>query len=127
MSIRSDLTKLIAEKLGSGYQVTGPLGVPDRVTRRTAVVIVDTISPINVESTGVALAVTVWVLSPKEGPAADDDLDEAVVDMIAALKTIPAVQWTRATRGVLADKHHGYQFELTSAAQITTEPTEPEE
>ena len=127
MSIRTDLIELLAAKLPNTYQIAGPLSIPDRITRRTVLVWVEAVRPHNIELTGLRLDVTVWVLTPKEGPAADADLDECLLDMIAAVRSLPAVAWASATRGVFAEKHHGYQFELVSAASITTPTETPEE
>lgn len=48
-----------------------------------------------------------------EPGAADDELDDALVDVLDAIGNVDGVVWTAANRAVVGDQYHCYEIPLT--------------
>lgn len=129
MSVRTDLAAALAAGLPTttgptGYRVIGYQRAPDRVDQRTVMVWQDTITPHGIGSDLLIVSLTVWVLTPRLDPeTADDDLDAALLDVLAVLHPLDAFTWGPAERGVFAETAHGYKLTVTAATQVTPDPT----
>lgn len=124
MSVRTDLATALATALGDDYRVVGWQHGIDRVPKRTVMVWVDALTPVGISSDNLKVDLALWVLTPSEDtPTADDDLDDALLDVIEALRPLTAFTWTRAQRGVYEDRFHGYQLTISAAGRVTPEET----
>lgn len=122
MSARDRLVADLDGALDDTYQVAGTFEVPDALEagRRAVRCWTDQLTPGPTIGT-LTVGLVLWVLTPATTPAAaDTDLDAALVDVLGVLHPLEWVRWTTATRGVLEDRWHGYRFELTAGATITT-------
>lgn len=73
--------------------------------------------------------VTLQVLTAADKPdRIEDDLDELLFQVMAALEPLDAFAWDLAERVAVADTWHGWQLTITCIYQLTTDPDpEPEE
>jgi len=65
--------------------------------------------------------VSLWVLSAADAAHLEDDLDQLVEQVMAALEPLEAFSWETAERGQLAEKFDGWKFPITCLNTITTE------
>lgn len=71
--------------------------------------------------------VDLWVLSPAETAAVEDDLDALLLDVLEALEPLEWASWDQAERLVLEDTYHGYKLTISATVQLVANPeTEPE-
>lgn len=113
MSARTDLVEALV--LPKEYRVIGYQTSLDRIEVGAVVVMVyrDSVRPAT-QHQATTSEMSVWAITPRLNPGtADDDLDDALDVVIAALDAIPGVLWTDAERGVWADVYHGYKITLT--------------
>lgn len=107
------------------YRVTGFQRQLDRVDSRTLMVWQDRLTPQGIGTDRAAVTLTVWVLTPFDtSPAADDDLDDALLDVLNVLHGRRDFVWTDAERGVLADTWHGYKLTVRAGGHIIRTPEE---
>jgi len=124
VSIRSDLADLLADGL-PGYRVIGYPGALDGVTRRTVALWADRITAMPEAPNGhYAVTYTVRVITPYTDPAqADDDLDEAMGDVLALLWDSSAYLLSEARREVVEDTSlHCWTLTVTGGITITGTP-----
>lgn len=131
---RRVLADRLTTELGAEYRVVGWAKGMDRLDRRTVMVWTDTLAPTGIGSDRLDLTLAVWVLTPHTtAELADDDLDEALAEVLAALLTLDVFAWTSATRDVWDDAWHGYRIEVRAAGdvapavndQLTPDPAAP--
>lgn len=66
--------------------------------------------------------VTVWIVTGVDKPEdIEDDLDDLLLDLMAALEPADSYVWSDAERGVLAEKFQGWRMTVTCVYQIETE------
>lgn len=107
------------------YRLTGYQRALDRVDARTVLVWQDQLTPQGIGSDRAMVTLTVWVLTPhQDGPDVDDDLDAALLDVLAVLHGRRDLVWTVAERGVLADTWHGYKITVRAGGHIIRTPEE---
>lgn len=101
------------------YKVMGYPGTPTRPTKRTVSVWPVTITPLPQAPSQYRVELTVVVLSSHQDPTkAEDDLDEALADVLDVLWSAPGVMFESATR--TSFKEDTVQaWSLTFAAVIT--------
>ncbi|WP_324650999.1 hypothetical protein [Georgenia sp. H159] len=121
MSARTRLVADLKANLPAGYRVTGSALMPSGITRPTVAVWQQSIQRREeFGPTRVAVGLEVWLLvGPQDPERADDELDDALEDVLAALQPVTWVQWTEASRGVLGDAFHGYNIQVTAVATIS--------
>lgn len=128
MSARTQLVELLTAGLDPDrYAVVGSADVPDTIdVGRIAVRAWQTDIAPGPQMHGLTLNLVIWALSPKQTPGAvDDDLDEALEDVLGVLYPAEQFQWKRAERGVMQNDDyagwHGYRFDITTYATIEQE------
>lgn len=107
------------------YRVSDRAAVPDQIDPKTINlrVLTKTVAPA-ATMMGLAYEMNVWALSPSADPATvDDDLDDALDDLLVTFLGFPFVSFRSAERGVMAAEDggpqwHGYLFTLTAYGQI---------
>ena len=125
MSARAALVELLATELDTAaYKITG--SDPDTVRKRTVIVWTSALTPQGIGSTRIEADLVVWVLVPEETNP-EDALDEAILDLVAAMYGASAFALRRAERGVYRDTWHGWRCEVTAGYQIDPNPTETPE
>lgn len=68
-----------------------------------------------------------WVLTATDKPSLiEDDLDDLLFQVMAALEPLDAFAWETAEREVLADKFNGYRLTLQCVWQMPAAEPEPE-
>lgn len=83
----------------SKYVVMGYPGSPSRPSKRTVSVWPVTLTPLPQAPSQYKVELTVLILSAYQDPAkADDDLDEALADVLDVLWSAPGVMFDTATR-----------------------------
>lgn len=119
MNARTALAEALTTAL-PGFLVRGYALELDAVTRPTIMLwqtLVERLEQISLDRLKVTLEL--WVLVGAEDPAkADDALDDALGEVIAALHDLDWIDWTSAERGVLLDRFHGYRITAQAVAQI---------
>jgi hypothetical protein len=124
-SARTQLVTALTAALPPTYRVVGTPDVPDTIDPGTFAVRAWAAKLAPATTTDAVLVdLVVWVLSPRQTPgAADDDLDTACDEVMAALH---AMTWTTpatAERAVMEDadggRWQGWRFTSQAAAQMT--------
>ena len=120
MSARTQLADALTAALPDTYRVMGFNDQLDGVSRPTVMLWQSSLR--RIEQIGhdrLQVSVALWVLTGRDNlERADDDLDDALEDVIAALRPLTWVDWTEAERGVLLERFHGYNLTVTAVAQI---------
>lgn len=119
MNIRTTLATALAAAL-PGYRVIGYSTSLDAVTRPTIMLWTSLIERFDAFGHDrLKVTVETWVVVGSEDPEkANDAADEALVDVLGVVQSIPLIEWTSAERGVLFDSFHGYRITATAVAQI---------
>lgn len=95
---------------------------PDNISRRTLVITVSTIEPQGVGSLR-DWTVTTTVLSPVQGETADDDLEAAVIEVLAALDAAQPARFTGGRRAVVqGDAYNAYDLDSIVTTQRSPSP-----
>lgn len=116
MSIRTDVLAALALP-PSRFRCLPNATPPDRIEVGKIVVMVYRTALEPAPQHGVRVnALDLWLLTPKESLApdgADDDLDDALDQVLAAIDAAPQLTWSTAERGVWEDSAHGYKITLS--------------
>jgi len=120
MSARTNLIRDLDRAL-SGFNVRGSNAASEPVSGPTVLVWQDGLrrdDQFGLNS--VVVELKVWVLSAFDSPErADEDLDNALEEVLGALQEITWVSWTEAKRAVLADANApGYMLTVTAVARV---------
>jgi hypothetical protein len=122
--VRTELADLFTAHLPDGYRVVGYPSEPDQIDTGSRVVALWQTDLVPGPTLGlVTCHLQVWVLTPHAKPAAaDDDLDDALLDVLGVLAAISSQWvWTTATRDVMADTWHAYRVDVTTFGRLTGE------
>lgn len=126
MNARAAVAQALSEALPT-YRVINHSRTIDRVDQRTILVWQDGLTPHPPAGRdGIQVRLTVLVLTPHaDVERADDDLEAALLDVLAVLHPLDSVLWTDAERGVFGDDTwNGYKITLTAGAVVNvTEET----
>lgn len=128
MSARTELVALLLAELpaytdnngaAQSYRVAGSTTL-DRLDTRTILLWQTNLDPFAAAGRdGVKVTLTLRLLTPyADGDAADDDLDDGLLDVLGVLLPVSWVVWTDAERGVFQE-WHGYKITLTAAGAVT--------
>lgn len=70
---------------------------------------------------------TITILSPHQDvERAEEDLDEAVLDLVLAIDSLPALAWSGATKVSLNDTFFGYDLTVSTTVTAPTSPPAPD-
>jgi hypothetical protein len=128
---RQELAKALDQKLRAhrwerrSYRVGGSELADAPAKGRTVALWVTSVKSSNRFRLAYDVEFDVWVFVGMDDPRrADDDLDEALQDVLGALASIPGVQWSEATRATLANNQApGWLIKVTATAQTSDTPT----
>lgn|GEM_PF-2751154 len=124
MNVRQAIAKELTDRLPDSYIVKGYTYDPDAAARPTVMLwqsLIERGSRIN-DRNGLEVTVELWVIVGSEDPAkVDDDLDDALDEVLTAVHDIPFIDWSVAERGVLKERFHGYRMTARAVATIGTE------
>lgn len=121
MSARTRLAEALTGALGGGYRVIAAAVDLDSVTGPTVLTWASRFERApRLGFSMFTVTLETWVVVPGERvEAADDALDDAFEDLLAALQPLEWVQWESAERGLLYDRFHGWKITATAVAKIT--------
>lgn len=120
---------VLADALRSAraWTVVADARLLDSITRHGAVVLWTTDRERAEQGRGRLLIDTleVWYLTGTDKPdAIEDDLEAGMEAVLEVLESLPAFTWSKATRGILAERWHGWQITgVTCAHRIETPST----
>lgn len=119
MSARTQLAAELTAALPT-FRVTGFNDQLDAVARPTVMLWQSSLARLEqIAHDRLRVNLDLWVLTGRENPdTADDELDESLEAVIAALLPLTWVDWTNAQRGIWQEKFHGYNLTVTAVAQI---------
>lgn len=124
----STLTESVRTALADGlvgdWLIIGHADIPDRIERRTVALWSSRITPLEALASAYSLEQTIEVITPHQDiRQADDDLDAAVLDVLAVVWATPALMFVTAERTTNEAKTY-HAWTITVRAVFTATPEE---
>ena len=118
-TVRSDLDALLAPKLPAGWKIIPHQTVPETLHTITVVLKHYKLEKLpEAPQRHLTNYFTLTVASPLTTVAkAEDDLDDAVLELVTAIDTLASVDWTEATKVLVNDSYIGWDISLTVITQ----------
>ncbi len=118
MSLRARLKRDL-EALLPGYRITRGITVSDRIAKRTIILEQSSIDPSQGARGLLEFTVKVHVVTEREGvtDAAEDTIDQLVLEVLAALEKVRYLNVGVATKKVYNDTNLSYEIETTNLAR----------
>lgn len=123
-SPRAQLATDLAAAL-SAWKIIGYGRAIDRVDQRTAMVYAREWTTTPATARALAVDIDVWIFSEHQDPKLfTDDIEDALVELVAALRPLTYVQFRGATFDIWGDQQlPGYRVTTTAVALIELETT----
>lgn len=119
MSARSQLASTLKTALPT-MRVVGTERAPDKFIKPTVVIRQRDYTPAgNAQGTllaGLVISIYSHILDIEK---AEDALDAALPDLLAALHAIPSITWKRAAKVLYADTYLGFDVEVTIPVNVS--------
>ncbi|MGK9146664.1 hypothetical protein KXS11_03430 [Plantibacter flavus] len=114
MNARKLIAEALRENLDRKYKIVdSPRNLDQIEANKPVVQIIQTKLRPAPNKLGAYLAdVAVWVIEPKT-IAAEDDLDDAMLDVAVALDKLDSLAWTEAERSTYGEDQPAYRFQTT--------------
>jgi len=118
-TVRSDLADLLTPKLPADWKIIPNQTVPETLHTVTVVLKHYKLEKLpEAPQRHLSNSFTLTVASPLTTIAkAEDDLDDAVLELVTTIDTLSSVDWTDATKVLVNDSYIGWDISLTVITQ----------
>jgi len=120
MSMRSAAVDALTAELPNTWTVIDDERSLNAITRPTMLVSVRSFTPSEYAPLSkITVTIALMILSAHtDAKAAEDDLDDLLVEALTAVNTLPNLTWSEATKVVHLDRYMGYEITTQATAEL---------
>ncbi len=120
MSMRSAAVDALTAELPNTWTIIDDERSLNAITRPTMLVSVRSFTPSDYAPLSkITVTLALMILSAHtDAKAAEDDLDELLVEALTAVNTLPNLTWSEATKVVHLDRYMGYEITTQATAEL---------
>jgi len=120
MSMRSAAVDALTGVLPNTWTIIDDERSLNAITRPTLLVSVRSFTPSDYAPLSkITVTLALMILSAHtDAKAAEDDLDELIVELLAAVNTLPNLTWSEANKVVHLDRYMGYEITTQATAEL---------
>ena len=120
MSMRSAAVDALTAELPNTWTIIDDERSLNAITRPTMLVSVRSFTPSEYAPLSkITVTLALMILSAHtDAKAAEDDLDELLVEALTAVNTLPNLTWSEATKVVHLDRYMGYEITTQATAEL---------
>ena len=120
MSMRSAAVDALTAELPNTWTIIDDERSLNAITRPTLLVSVRSFTPSDYAPLSkITVTLALMILSAHtDAKAAEDDLDELLVEALTAVNTLPNLTWSEATKVVHLDRYMGYEITTQATAEL---------